>query len=226
MRSSSLIPAYKINEASVEDLSLEAMMGTPFTCEKAKPGPGLETSLTADLHSLTPALVVSETKCEGIAKEGTQMEGSDANKAELLSPGDAACDTPKLVMDGLDTKKEVKDVEVKVIEITICLLHRITIHIARKEYSKLMSATTPHTDLQADNAATSADDLEQCFGALVITGPLSDADEIVSAPVNGLPCCAGQHLRFDDDGSTHPSPRQRVYLRGVPEPVGKHTRFE
>ena len=152
-RSTSLIPAYPCNQASLEEISLEAMIGTPYTCEvKTKP-------VTLNETPTEPEVEAAVNAATAVAAAGTT---------------EAAC-----------------------------------------------------VDVQAcDALAASGDPAEDAFDLTTALDALTIGAAAPVGLLRGLPPPASQHLRFADDGSVQERSKHRVFLRGLPEPLGVCTKFD
>lgn len=202
-RSSSLIPAYAINAGAVEDLQLESLLGTPYTCE-------VKASSKASLQPSSDLPVVD------LAKEKMpEMVVTNPSAMAQAASGDVAPEKENEPLSIRKVKKAIKAI------------------FASKQAAKSANASSnapsqvsickdtalaAPTD-QSDNAA----ELLDALSSLVIDGETSVGES--EGPLRGLPRPVGAHLRFEEDGTIQESPRQRVFLRGMPEPVGKHTHF-
>lgn len=197
-RSSSLIPAYAINAGAVEDLQLESLLGTPYTCEvKASSRAALKPSSDLPVVDLAkekmPEMVV--TKPSALAASGDVAPEKDNEPMSIRKV--------KKAIKAIFASKQAAKSSNEPTQVAIC---------------KSTASAAPTE--QADNAA----ELLDALNSLVIVGETNIGES--EGPLRGIPRPVGAHLRFEEDGSVQQSPRQRVFLRGMPEPVGKHTHFD
>jgi len=105
-RSTSLIPAYNINKGSIEDLQLESLLGTPYTCEikeatKTKKTSVLKRSKSSELRNVHANSIlqaeVDDTQPPAAGSPSSSVEQEvDCQAKELIGALDALSITESL----------------------------------------------------------------------------------------------------------------------------------
>jgi hypothetical protein len=168
-RQTSLIPAYRYDD-TINDLELENLLGTPYTCEIAVAKKKLAKK--------------NRNKVKPVAKEVEQLQKEEEEEVFFTPLSTAAAPPLPTAAEKYNALSVEEDVEIN--EIRVCM----------KSMSLDKSSLSTYTTIATSNE-------------------VNNCKEDSSGLFLGN---AGSHIRF--------SPRNKMYLRGVPQPTGTHTTFD
>lgn len=167
-RQTSLIPAYRYDD-TIDDLELENLLGTPYTCEMAQAKKRMAKK--------------KRNKINRAAKKVLQLQ--EEEEGDFFTPTSTAASPP------LPTAAEKQN----------------ALSVEKDDDSSEITASMEAMSLGKPSSPT--DDTN------VTSNKIDNSQEDSSGLLGGI---TGSHIRF--------SPRNKMYLRGVPQPTGTHTTFE